>query len=218
MAKKPIRIISANFSSLDAKSLSVSNHQTRQLVCSEAARLMAEEGILDHRYAKSKAIERLNLPATSELPDNREIEIALIEYLDLFQKTELASRKKRWRTTALMAMKHLHEYEPRLTGSSLSGTLTRFSSIQILIQASPETVSIFLHDENFSYDQRQKRFRRLTKDTIYLPTFQFLLDELDIELLCVESNAILRTLACPISGKALRSGSYDEVEKLLSEN
>ena len=71
---------------------------------------MAEEGVVDHQSAKAKAIERLGLPDNSARPDNREIESALSEYLQLFEAVELVERRKRWRETAIEAMRLLHDF------------------------------------------------------------------------------------------------------------
>jgi len=175
---------------------------------------MAEEGLTDHQSAKNKAVERLGLPENSALPDNREIELALIEHLQLFQAAELGERKLRWRDTALEAMKMLQEFSPQLTGPALSGIVTRFSSVQILVLASPETISILLHDEDIPNDQQQKRWRRSTRDFVYLPAFRFVVGDVPVEIVCVESDEYRRTLRCPVNGKQIDRADTDNVQRL----
>lgn len=176
---------------------------------------MAEEGVVDHQSAKTKAVARLGLPGKSALPDNREIESALVDYLELFDAAALASRRLEWRQTALEAMELLAGFEPRLIGPVLSGTITRFSAVQLLVDAGPEIISIFLHDHKIPFDQDQRRLRRSTKDYIYLPTFHFVVDDVRIELICVESESQGRTLLCPISGKPYLRANIRELQHLL---
>ena len=150
---------------------------------------MAEEGVIDHQTAKVKAIERLGLPENSARPDNREIENALGEYLQLFEAMELIERRKRWRETAIEAMQLLHDFNTYLVGPALTGTITRFSRVQVLVITQPELVSILLRDNEIPYDQGQRRFRRSTKDYVYIQTFRFIVDEVNVEIFCVESEA-----------------------------
>jgi len=197
------------------KSFSNSASRTRQQITREAARLMAEEGVIDHQTAKVKAIERLGLPENSARPDNREIENALGEYLQLFEAVELIERRKRWRETAVEAMQLLRDFNTYLIGPALSGTITRFSRVQILVITQPEMVSILLRDNEIPYDQGQRRLRRSTKDYIYIQTFRFIVDEVNIEILCVESEATSRTLLSPVDGKPFHRAALREVQQMI---
>ena len=59
---------------------------SRHLLAQEAARIMAEEGVRDFRFAKRKAAERLGFdPRSLHLPTNLEVEQALAEHQRLFQ-------------------------------------------------------------------------------------------------------------------------------------
>lgn len=176
---------------------------------------MAEEGVIDHQSAKAKAIERLGLPEKSARPDNREIENALVEYLELFEASELPQRRKSLRETAIDAMRLLQDFKSYLIGPVLSGTVTRFSRVQILAIAPPELISILLQDNEIPYDQGQRRLRRSTKDYITVQIFRFIVDEVDIEILCVESEAVSRTLLSPIDGKPFQRAGLNEVQQLV---
>jgi hypothetical protein len=188
----------------------------RQQITQEAARLMAEEGVIDHQSAKTKAIERLGLPENAARPDNREIEMALGEYLQLFEASQLPQRCKRWRETAVEAMHLLHDFNTYLIGPALSGIITRFSRVQILVITAPESISILLQDNEIPYDQGQRRFRRSTKDYVYIQTYRFIVDEVDVEILCVENEASSRTLLNPIDGKPFRRAGLREVQQLIN--
>jgi len=176
---------------------------------------MAEEGVIDHQSAKTKAIERLGLPDNAARPDNREIESALNEYLQLFEAAELVRRRKRWRETAFEAMRLLQGFNTYLIGPALSGVITRFSRVQILVITAPESVSILLQDNEIPYDQGQRRFRRSTKDYVYIQTFRFIVDEVNVEILCAENEATSRTLLNPVDGKPFRRAGLREVQQLI---
>lgn len=199
------------------KSSTAAGQRRRQQICREAARLMAEEGVTDHQSAKLKAIERLGLTENSALPDNREIELALSEYLELFQVAELNERKIRWRKTALEAMQMLQPFSPQLTGPVLSGIITRYSCVQVLVLAPPETISILLLDEQIPNDQQLKRWRRSNREYVNLPAFRFVVDNIPVEIICVLSDEYRRTLRCPISGKPISRANTDEVRRLINK-
>ncbi len=56
----------------------------RRALAQEAARVMAEHGVRDYRFAKRKAAERFGVIDEAVLPRNTEIEAALLEYQRLF--------------------------------------------------------------------------------------------------------------------------------------
>lgn len=175
---------------------------------------MAEEGVTDHQSAKTKAIARLGLPANAALPDNREIEHALVDHLELFDARELDQRRKRWRQTALEAMQIFVDFSPLAIGAVVSGAITRYSPVQLLLVTSPETISILLQDMEIPYDQVERRFRRSTRDTVFLPSFQFVVDDVRVELVCVSSDAMSRSLLCPITGKPFRCADIRKLQKM----
>lgn len=179
---------------------------------------MAEEGVIDHQSAKTKAIERLGLPANTAKPDNREIDSALTDYLELFDASGLAERKVRWRQTALEAMMLLEEFYPLLIGPALSGNITRFSAAQILVNTGAETISLLLMEHDIPFDQGERRSRTSTNDYLYLPTFEFVVDDVRIEIICIESGDTMRSLLCPISGKPYERADTNKLKKLLTVN
>ena len=97
----------------------------------EAARLMAEEGITDYFTAKRKATQRLGAADTHNLPSNREIQDALIEYQEVFGGEEHRSRLIELRRHALSAMELFINFRPRLVGPVLLGTADGSSGVQL---------------------------------------------------------------------------------------
>src|SRR3990167_6464188 len=99
--------------------------ELRQHIATDAARIMAEEGVRDFQTAKRKAAARLGLPETKHLPGNDEVDSALQEYLRLFHGGRLTQSVRRLRELAAEAMRFLSKFDPRLVGPVLSGTVTR---------------------------------------------------------------------------------------------
>ncbi|MFL6714425.1 MAG: hypothetical protein ACJ8LN_16090, partial [Sulfurifustis sp.] len=123
------------------KSSSRGDELKRQRIAAEAARIMAEEGVTDFQMAKRKAAARLNLSEVRNLPGNDEVQAALSEHLRLFHHAETARHADRLRHIAVDAMQFLSEFEPRLVGPVLSGTVTATSDIQLHVSAdAPEQV------------------------------------------------------------------------------
>jgi hypothetical protein len=60
------------------------HHRLKILLTQECARLMAEEGIKDFGVAKRKAALRLGVSDKAALPDNVQIQQALIDYQRFF--------------------------------------------------------------------------------------------------------------------------------------
>jgi hypothetical protein len=125
----------------------------RAELAQRAARLMAEDGITDHAYAKRKAAKQLGAPDTHHLPSNEEIDVALRSHRLLFQSHANPQVLSELRTLALQIMRRFAEFHPYLTGSVLSGTAGEQSDINIMLFGDDEkSVLLFLlkHKIDFS--------------------------------------------------------------------
>ncbi len=190
--------------------------QTRMQISVEAARIMAEEGVHYFKRAKRKAADRLNLPETTHLPSNQEIESALRQHLDLFH-ADLPETLKRLRTLALEAMRFLAEFEPRLVGSVLTGAVTKFSDIQLHLSAdTPEEVGFFLQEKHIAYEEADKRLRFGGDRFATLPVIRFTADETAVELCIFTEKSIREPPLSPVDGKPMRRANVKEVEMLLA--
>jgi len=114
------------------------NHATRRDLMRErlahhAARLMAEDGITDHAFAKRKAARQLGAEDTHHLPSNDEVDAALHSYRALYQRDSHPGILRRLREEALATMRMLAEFNPYLTGSVLSGTAGEQSDINLML-------------------------------------------------------------------------------------
>lgn len=103
----------------------------REQLAHQAARLMAENGITDHAYAKRKAAKQLGAPDTQHLPSNQEIDQALRSFRALFQQEHHPVIINQLRKQALSAMRLLEPFHPYLTGSVLDGSAGEQSDINL---------------------------------------------------------------------------------------
>src|SRR3970040_818506 len=134
--------------------------ELRQHIATDAARIMAEEGVRDFQTAKRKAAARLGLPETKHLPGNDEVDSALQEYLRLFHAGRLTQSVLRLRVLATEAMRFLEKFEPRLVGPVLSGTVTSASAIELHLTAdSPEEIGFWLQEHSIPYEMTDRRLR-----------------------------------------------------------
>ena len=130
----------------------------RARIAAAAARIMAEEGIDDFAIAKRKALRRLGAPASEALPANGEIEVALREYLSLYQAEEHPERITELRRIALQAMRALERFNPYLTGPVLTGIAGPYAEIDLqLFPESSKEVELFLLDRNIAYEASDQR-------------------------------------------------------------
>ncbi|WP_217807143.1 nucleotidyltransferase domain-containing protein [Andreprevotia lacus] len=123
----------------------------RSEIAHRAARLIAEDHILDFAQAKKKAARQLGVTEGRALPSNQEIEAALESYRAIYQPDH-AGHLDRLRGKALILMRLLTEFQPYLTGSVLSGVAGPHSDINLLIYTDdPKAVELFLLNRQIDY-------------------------------------------------------------------
>jgi hypothetical protein len=105
----------------------------REQLAHHAARLMAEDGITDHAFAKRKAARQLGAADTQHLPSNQEVDDALSSYRALYQQDSHPGILYQLRKEALSAMRLLQPFHPYLTGSVLNGTAGERSDINLML-------------------------------------------------------------------------------------
>lgn len=188
----------------------------RQKIVIEAARIMAEEGVRDFQSAKRKAAHRLSLPEDKNWPGNAEIEAALKQHLELFQK-DTQTVVRRLRATALEAMTLLREFAPRLVGEVLSGAVTRFPEIQLhLAAAAPEEVGLFLDSHGIPFAMEERRLRYNDDRTVAVPVFRFVAGDTPFTLYVFSPEAIRELPVSPVNGHPMHRAGMREVEALLA--
>jgi hypothetical protein len=125
----------------------------REHLAQQAAKLMAEDGITDHAFAKRKAAKQLGASDTQHLPSNQEVDDALHSYRMLYQQNSHPDILYQLREEALAAMHMFAPFHPYLTGSVLSGTAGEQSDINLMLFSDDEkAVLLFLLRHSLEFE------------------------------------------------------------------
>ena len=194
------------------------DRQMRHRIAQEAARLMSAEGIRDFYAAKRKAAERLGAPNTQNMPRNLEVEEALEEYQRIFVGSEYEQHLRMLREAAREAMRFFDAFQPRLTGSVLSGTASEHSDVNLhLFADSPEEVHLFLMEAGVPFEQGQRRLRINREESQDFPLVRFLAGEVMIEALLLPLTRLHHAPLSPVDGRPMQRASLRHLDALLAE-
>ncbi|KXS33083.1 MAG: Uncharacterized protein AWT59_0750 [Candidatus Gallionella acididurans] len=132
----------------------------REQLAHQAAKLMAEDGITDHAFAKRKAARQLGAADTQHLPSNQEVDDALHSYRALYQQGSHPGILRRLREDALCTMRVLAEFHPYLTGSVLNGTAGEQSDINLMLFSDDtKAVLLFLLKHGIDFEDGEWKVR-----------------------------------------------------------
>ena len=143
----------------------------REQLAHQAARLMAENGITDHAYAKRKAAKQLGAADTQHLPSNQEIDTALRTFRTLYQQEHHPHILHQLREQALVTMRLLEPFHPYLTGSVLDGTAGEQSDINLTVYSDDvKAVMMFLLKHEVPFESGEWRVQLMGRQQV-LPSF-----------------------------------------------
>jgi hypothetical protein len=132
----------------------------REQLAHQAAKLMAEDGITDHAFAKRKAARQLGAADTQHLPSNQEVDDALHSYRLLYQRDSHPGILYQLREEALTTMRLLAEFHPYLTGSVLRGTAGEQSDINLMLFSDDaKAVLLFLLKHKIDFEDGSWKVR-----------------------------------------------------------
>ncbi len=188
----------------------------RQQLATEAARIIAEEGIEDFHAAKHKAAERLHAPNTHNLPRNDEIQSALFEYQRLFKGSSQPQQLSQLREASCQAMAFLAPFQPRLVGPVLDGSATEFSEITLHLFAEPaEAVGLFLMEAHIPHELDSQRLTMANGDVVEHPRYRTVLDNIAVSLVVFDIKGLRQAPCSPVTGKPMSRANLQDVEELL---
>ncbi|NOU01989.1 MAG: hypothetical protein HOO95_10520 [Gallionella sp.] len=142
------------------KEISQRRDLMREQLAHQAAKLMAEDGITDHAFAKRKAARQLGASDTQHLPSNNEIDVALHSFRQLFQSETHPRILRELREDALSYMLQLSDFHPYLTGSVLSGSAGNQSDINLMLFSDDEkAVLLFLLKHKIDFESGEWRVK-----------------------------------------------------------
>lgn len=187
----------------------------RARIATEAARIMAEDGIHEHGLAKKKAAARIGVPEYRSLPRDEEIEAALVAHHRLFGAAEQPLRLARLRKLALEAMRFLAEFSPMLVGGVWNGGAGRFSPIRLhLFPHAPEDVMRKLMDARIPYDEKSHGLPGDAELPGAQPALHFYVDGTRVELLLFPHAWKSRSLRKK-AGQPAAGGDIKDLLKLM---
>ncbi len=179
-----------------------------------AARMIAEDGIADFATAKAKAARQEGLSEANLLPDNQEIEEALREYQELYQKDEQPLVLRRLREVAVKVMRELDDFRPALVGSVLSGTAGQHSDVNLqLFTGDSKTLAMFLVNKRYRFEEGSRRVQRGGRME-EVPQFTIDVEDATVTLTVLDREDE-RSRSRPESGEPPVRARLAEVEALL---
>lgn len=132
----------------------------REQLAHQAAKLMAEDGITDHAFAKRKAARQLGAADTQHLPSNQEVDDALHSYRALYQQDSHPDVLYQLREEALATMCLLAGFHPYLTGSVLNGTAGEQSDVNLMLFSDDaKAVLLFLLKHKIDFEDGEWKIR-----------------------------------------------------------
>ncbi|MEW6313116.1 MAG: hypothetical protein AB1513_03560 [Pseudomonadota bacterium] len=181
-----------------------------------AARLMAQDGIVDFALAKRKAARQLGAPQTRNLPSNEEVEEALRAYQNIYQGDEQRARLAGLRRTALAVMHDLAPFDPHLTGPILSGSAGRYAGIELQVFAdNVKEVELFLLNRQIRYLHGEQRLLVGNSGRI-IPLLTLERDGVEVHLAVLSRTDLHTPARTNTHGKAMERARTAQVEALLA--
>ncbi|PLX60663.1 hypothetical protein [Sedimenticola selenatireducens] len=191
----------------------------RHQIAIEAAQLIAEQSDLSYAQARNKAAKRLRCTDQRQLPENREIELALKNHLQLFQPTAQATQLHELRKSAAEAMRLFSPYHPRLIGPVLTGVANQHTPVTlILFSDTVESVAIALMDWKIPCRQREVTLDYSNKKRVMRTVFSFHAGEHQIELLVLPESERHNLPLDPTEGRPQKGASLDQLLTLLASD
>lgn len=197
--------------------MQVRSQEVRRSIAVEAARLMSEGGMRDHRLAKLKAAERFGMVDDASLPTNREIEDALREHQRLFHAADHVGTVQRLRETACEAMRFFAAFEPRLVGAVLEGSADEHSAVCLHLYCDhPLQIVAHLREHGIAYEEQDRSLRLDRTTSAVFPVFVLGADGTAIDLTVLPYDALRQAPLDRVSEKPMQRAALATLEALLS--
>jgi hypothetical protein len=194
-----------------------SGKSVRSDIAQAAARLVAEGGASSFAAAKRKAATSMGLDNFRNLPDNNEVQAALIEYQRLFEGDRLVHRIVSMRREALAAMMVLADFTPRLVGPVLYGTACEHSPVTLHLYTDElERVTRFLHDRKIDYQLTHTTLKTSPRRREEFPTFLVANQGLELELVVFPLAFLAHPPLSSLNGRPFRRADTKVLKNLIA--
>jgi len=190
--------------------------QMRLRLAQEAAHILLDSGNNDYYAAKRKAALHLGAIDTRNMPSNTEIDAALREYQRIFRADSQPQVLRELREAAIQAMLFFKGFNPRLVGSVLDGSADQYSSVTLHLFASTvEEIDLYLMHHHIPFKVDEKRVRYSAEKYSTIPIYQFLAENIPIEILVFPDDGPRQAPLSSVDGKPMQRADITTVEKLL---
>ena len=194
------------------------NRQMRERIAHLAARLMAVDGIDDYALAKRKAARQAGAPDTRNLPNNDEVEHALLAYQQLYQADEQRERLRHLRQRAREMMELLASFDPYLSGAVLSGSAGKYSDIELLLFTdSMKDVEMFLLSRRIAYRSAERRIH-IGDEARGVPNFSVSTEDADFDITVFAPRDLRAQIRSTPEGRPLERVRMDWLNAALAEH
>ncbi len=188
----------------------------REQLAQEAARLIVDHGIHDYGQAKRKAAQRFGVRQAGALPSNAEVESSVIERQRIFAPDSHKYRLAAMRRLAADIMEFLADFEPRLVGAVLTGTVTDNAALELhVFTESPEAVLAELEAQGVSCRDCQRRYRFNGQDMTIVPGFSFTREGERVYIIIFPEKGVRQAPLSPVDRRPMQRAARRRVLALL---
>jgi hypothetical protein len=188
----------------------------REQLAQEAARLIVDHGMHDYGQAKRKAAQRFGIRDAAALPSNTEIEERVIERQRIYDPQLHEKRLDAMRSLAAGLMEALEEFQPRLVGPVLSGSVTENSPLELhVFTDAPEAVLFELERQGIDARDCQRRYRLNSQEFAILPGFRFTRERERIYVIVFPEKGLRQAPLSPVDRKPMQRASRRRVLAML---
>ncbi|MEN8214023.1 MAG: hypothetical protein ABFR19_06645 [Pseudomonadota bacterium] len=188
--------------------------ESRHYIATEAAKLLAQQQILDYGWARNKAADAVGIHGERFLPDFAQIEAALTEYLELFHPQHNAAEELQRKSLELMNL--LLPFQPHLSGALSRGIAARHAAITLYLYAdSPKEVVFSLIDLNASYESLDVRLTFQRGKEERRPAFRINFDGSEFVLVVLRLQERRHPPIDPVTGNTERGLDVQALQMLI---
>ena len=113
-------------------------------------------------------------------------------------------------------MRLLSAFDPRLSGSSVSGAIGEGHRVQVhLVADSAESVEMLLHDRQIPFEQDERRYRMADGREAQVPLLRFQADRVGVDLAVFDPASLRHPPLSQVDGKPARRLTTEQLRHLL---
>jgi hypothetical protein len=193
------------------------NNQIRRAIAAEAARIMSTQSQFNFRVAKLKAVERLGFDLHTTMPSNAEVVSALRAYQEFYGGPQHTRHVQKMREAALIVMRSLETFYPRLVGPVLEGTANEYARVSLhVFNDPPDAIVIHLLDKGLVFHNEQRKIRWHDGSYRQVQLVVTNAKDIEVELTLFSCIDLRQAPPSPVDGRPQRRAPISEVESLLA--